>query len=370
MKTYYAPPQRDNPDEILLENQEIISLDFIRELTTATNNFFMILNDKRQIVFANVALLKLLGLHSELDAAGKRPGEALNCKNANLMEAGCGTSQFCSQCGAVHAILAALDGKESEKECRIVTSENSSFDLAIKTKPFLFNDHKYIILSAIDISDTKRREILEQVFFHDILNTAGGLMGLAEIMMMNHTEDDSFETIYSLSDKLVKEIQSQRLLLEAENDNLELDPIEINLKNFLNDIKKLTENNDAINHISILINCDSSINIETDSTLLQRVLINMVKNAAEASNSGDTITLAGKTKKDTVITSVHNPTYMSEEVQLQVFQRSFSTKGTARGIGTYSMKLFGEKYLKGTVDFNSNKTGGTTFFINLPKTIN
>jgi sensor histidine kinase regulating citrate/malate metabolism len=50
---------------------------------------------------------------------------------------------------------------------------------------------------------------------------------------------------------------------------------------------------------------------------------------------------------------------------MQLFQRSFSTKGTGRGIGTYSMKLFGEKYLEGRVDFESTRENGTTFFIEI-----
>lgn len=34
-------------------------------------------------------------------------------------------------------------------------------------------------------------------------------------------------------------------------------------------------------------------------------------------------------------------------VQLQIFNRSFSTKGKGRGTGTYSMKLLTKRYLKG-----------------------
>lgn len=58
---------------------------------------------------------------------------------------------------------------------------------------------------------------------------------------------------------------------------------------------------------------------------------------------------------------------MLHEVQAQVFQRSFSTKGNDRGLGTYSMKLFGENYLKGKVYFQSDADKGTTFFLALPK---
>jgi sensor histidine kinase regulating citrate/malate metabolism len=55
-----------------------------------------------------------------------------------------------------------------------------------------------------------------------------------------------------------------------------------------------------------------------------------------------------------------------EDVRLQIFQRSFSTKGSGRGLGTYSMKLFGENYLHGRVYFRTNEKQGTTFTIELP----
>jgi signal transduction histidine kinase len=59
---------------------------------------------------------------------------------------------------------------------------------------------------------------------------------------------------------------------------------------------------------------------------------------------------------------------MAEEVQLQIFQRSFSTKASSgRGIGTHSMKLLGERYLGGRVEFTSRDGEGTTFRITLPK---
>lgn len=40
-----------------------------------------------------------------------------------------------------------------------------------------------------------------------------------------------------------------------------------------------------------------------------------------------------------------------------------------RGIGTYSVKLLVEKYLKGTVNFESEEGLGTVFYVRLPKTI-
>ena len=66
--------------------------------------------------------------------------------------------------------------------------------------------------------------------------------------------------------------------------------------------------------------------------------------------------------------AIHNPAVIPEQVQLQVFQRSFSTKGQpGYGIGTYSMKLLGEQYLGGKVAFTSRSPEGTTFTLALAK---
>ncbi len=63
---------------------------------------------------------------------------------------------------------------------------------------------------------------------------------------------------------------------------------------------------------------------------------------------------------------VHNPAYMPRDIQLQVFQRSFSTKGEGRGLGTYSIKLLTERYLCGTVSFKSSPEEGTVFRVEYP----
>jgi Signal transduction histidine kinase regulating citrate/malate metabolism len=57
---------------------------------------------------------------------------------------------------------------------------------------------------------------------------------------------------------------------------------------------------------------------------------------------------------------------MPREVQLQLFQRSFSTKGSNRGLGTYSMKLLTERYLHGSIAFTVSEEEGTTFFARYP----
>ena len=79
----------------------------------------------------------------------------------------------------------------------------------------------------------------------------------------------------------------------------------------------------------------ADVRFYSDKALLNRVLGNMIKNALEATPSGETVTIGCSREQDTCIKFwVHNPTVMSESVKSQVFQRSFSTKGPGRGLGT------------------------------------
>ena len=110
--------------------------------------------------------------------------------------------------------------------------------------------------------------------------------------------------------------------------------------------------------------------IQTDPQLLKRVIGNMLKNAIEASLPGQSITLSCEQLDGNVSIDVHNPSVIPQDVRLQIFNRYFSTKkGPGHGIGTYSMKLLGEKYLNGCVWFTSTPEAGTTFTITLPLNI-
>ncbi|MEJ2199760.1 MAG: ATP-binding protein [Desulfuromonadaceae bacterium] len=92
----------------------------------------------------------------------------------------------------------------------------------------------------------------------------------------------------------------------------------------------------------------------------------MVLNALEASAAGETVRLRLLIDEAAVTIVVINRGEIPKEVQLSIFKRSFSTKSSSgRGIGTYSMKLFGERYLGGKVGFSSEQ-GETRFFIRLP----
>ena len=209
------------------------------------------------------------------------------------------------------------------------------------------------------------------MFFHDILNTAGSLKNFLELMQDCTPEEmvEFSKLSLEISNTLIEELKGQRMLGLAEDSKLvveitEFDPylaIEETLNTYKNSL--LAENKKLR-----LVKADENIfNIKTDKILLKRSLGNLTKNALEASSENGIVSLSLEEFKTTLVFSVHNESFIPEDIQSQIFQRSFSTKGAGRGTGTYSVKLLTEKYLGGEVSFNSTKEYGTTFYITIPK---
>jgi signal transduction histidine kinase len=166
---------------------------------------------------------------------------------------------------------------------------------------------------------------------------------------------------------LIEEIDAQRILLRAESGELVLKPEPVGSLRVLQDAVALyTRHPVAQDRFLRLDEKAVDVSVVSDKVLLTRILCNMVKNGLEACRAQQTVTVGCSASNGTVEFWVHNPGHMTREVQLQVFQRSFSTKGRGRGLGTYSIKLLTERYLKGQVSFTSTAESGTVFTVHCP----
>jgi signal transduction histidine kinase len=211
--------------------------------------------------------------------------------------------------------------------------------------------------------------MLERIFFHDIMNTAGNIKNLSELIIK--VEDqlkniDLVNLLVSVSNELVEEIQEQRQLSEAESGELLVNNTNISTAEILDTIVEQFKSH-IKRTIYFAISKDSEDFVfSSDRSLLSRILKNMLKNAMEASSDGDSITIGANISGSMIRFTIHNPNVIPRNIQLQIFKISFSTKGRDRGLGTYSMKLLGERYLKGKVQFKSEEGFGTDFYLDLP----
>ena len=373
MDTKFASAERISDEKILSEKKSIESIEQFKDLLNALPYVAAILNWQRQIIYSNEVLLHNLGNISINDILGKRSGEILSCIYADNDTGGCGTSEHCRVCGAVKAVLESQKTKRKIiEECRItsnVNDEEVSADYLVSATPFYWDKEHYTIITLNDISHEKRRRILEKIFFHDIVNKAGSLTGFLDLLKDikdNEKIKEYLDIAGSLSEELTEEILTQRSLLDAESGDLEVDfkPV-LSLEVISKNVKQIAHHHAATKR-NIEIDPQSvNVSFNTDSILLNRIITNMLKNALEATPENEKIIIGCTHKDRSIIFWVHNSIEMPVDVKLQVFQRSFSTKGANRGLGTYSIKLLGEKYLKGKAYFRSEKNFGTRFYLEL-----
>jgi signal transduction histidine kinase len=358
------------PDKAIQDDNKNMRMQtFIHHLVDAIPDVFLILNEQRQVVFANDATLQLLGSQDKATLLGQRPGEMLACEHANNDTGGCGTTEACKVCGAFRAINNSLNGSVSIEECRIATEDGDALDFRVWATPLKFRGRDLSVFTLKDISDEKRRRVLEKTFFHDIMNTASIAYTYTEILKMEpDLAMDVADDIHNAMGRLINEINAQRQLMEAESGDLATNVEAFSIADFAYETAHQYDKHQVADMKNIQVEVHDDTLMESDRTLLGRVLGNMVKNALEASEAGDTVTVSYDIKDGYVRFYVNNPTFMPRKVQLQIFRRSFSTKGSGRGIGTYSMRLLSEKYLQGQVSFISTQKEGTTFMATFPLT--
>lgn len=369
METHYAPPERADENKFTQQILKISNNPVINALMNLTSGLMAVLNEQRQILSLNEHFLKMLGIKDPAKTLGLRPGEAVECIHAQDLPGGCGTSEFCSTCGAAISIVSCLaTDQPAERTCALTVRKGSVLSdifFRVNAYPITFETERFILLFLQDITRQQKWATLEKIFYHDINNIVSGLVGRCELMSRM-----SPETII----KYAKEVKQQALRISNEiafqrslsyTDLSYYQPL---LQNFpldqvLREVKYMFAEHEAAKDKNLVLpSAIPGLSFQTDLSLLLRILGNMLANALEASDENDEVRLTVEPQDDSLTFCVWNRQVIPENISLRIFQRNFSTKAqTGRGLGTYSMKLFGEQILGGKVDFTTSHENGTCF---------
>jgi PAS domain-containing protein len=366
-----APAGRLTLPRILDQAVQVGESAVLLAMLDSSPGMIALLNPEHQIVYCNEAFVKAGGLSSKGDALGMRPGELLQCIHATDMPGGCGAGEACCHCGLNQALAATRQGLPSAGECLLQCHDHKrdiSAEYAVDVRPVPELGRGWQCFTLTDISGEKRREALERTFFHDILNRACAVKSVSDALAGDHLEAEArpdFMGMLAVSARaLVDEIQSHCTLQAAEKGDLSV------AKNDCDSLEALEAAVAACQafgfaddkQVSILPGAQSVV-FQTDATLLGRILLNLLKNALEASGADAAVTAACTMRfPSRVRFSVHNDAVMPERVRVHIFKRSFSTKGIGRGLGTYSVKLLTEM-MNGRAWFDSVVGEGTTFHV-------
>jgi len=370
MDTFYAPPGKASDEDLKTEIRIIAESPVLTGLLQTTSGLLAIVDEHRQIISLNDRFLQLLGIDDPHEALGLRLGEVLDCIHAEDEPAGCGTTQFCSTCGAAVAIVTSLaEGLPAERMCALAAQRcGKDVDLAfrVRSNPVEINGHRFVLVFIQDVTVEQQRAALERTFFHDVNNMVAGIIQASELLMEKHPSQIT-EIVASTATRLHREIAIQRSLLKADAESYQPTWKTMKIHRILADLRSFFESHPAAHSKRVEVPEALDGEILTDVSALCRVLCNMVINALEATDTGGIVKVWARKERGAVRFFVWNHGAIPGDVSKRVFQRNFSTKAEeGRGIGTFSMKLFGEKILGGRVSFKTSEDEGTTFWLEHP----
>ncbi|WP_163338642.1 ATP-binding protein [Desulfopila sp. IMCC35008] len=168
--TYFAPAERASEQELAREIKLAASSPVMSGILKSVGGLIAILDGHRQIVAINDSFARMLGISDVEEAMGLRLGEAVNCIYSARQPGGCGTSEYCSTCGAVIAMVTGMATKDTvERVCAVTIKDDCSTKdivMRVRCQPVELEDTDFLLLFLQDITEQQQKAALERVFFH------------------------------------------------------------------------------------------------------------------------------------------------------------------------------------------------------------
>ncbi len=370
MDTHYALAERVSADDLKEEIALITKNSVIDGLLNSVSGLLAVLNEHRQILSLNTLLLEMLGVGDPGKVFGLRLGEALHCIHSAEMPGGCGTSKSCSTCGAAISIVSTLaTDTPKEMNCALVTEKlgrKQDLYFRVRCVPIKYRTKRFLLLFMQDITYFQSLAALERVFFHDINSIIQGLVCASDLIELSAKDNESRElaqAINRLTMRLCSEVEAQRCLNRNEIHTHQPTFSFVPATQVIQELSDIFSKHPAAKNKNFVLPANMPrLYLKTEPSLLLRVLSNMVLNAFEETEDGGEVRMDFKSSDSVVTFSIWNRKVIPKDVAMRIFQRNFSTKpGSGRGLGTYSMKLFGEEILGGKVSFTTSEPEGTIF---------
>lgn len=342
-----------------------------RKLLDSVPSPLLIINERWEVIYANGAVLSLVGGPGAKPMPGLTVGEAFHCVHHRQGAKESGGYQSCRVCSVARLLSRSLKGEEACEDCHLdcdLTGTNASLDLRVWATPLEFHGERFSILSLVDIGDKRRRELLENTCYHDLLNTLTSIRGVISVLKDGDVEDrvGICGLLERMTQDSIDEIITLRLLEKAEQRELTPHLETMRTRVFLDRVRDSFQCHPAARGKSLVVDKDAIDQpVESDQQLMRRIAGNMVINALEATEPGGTVVLGCRRDGDGVRLWVNNDKKIPLEIQGKIFRRDASTKGHSRGIGTYSIKVL-SSILGGEARFTSTESEGTTFSLWLP----
>lgn len=243
------------------------------------------------------------------------------------------------------------------------THHNTVYEMLVCSRKFVLDRQTYRIVSLRDIHEVIEETEIEawqklvSVLTHEIMNSLTPIIGLSESADgMDERADSALAVIHRRSKGLLEFVNNYRKLTRIPQPQMESVPVQ----EYFNDLEQFYGDR---------IRCNvspSALKVYADPRQLMQVLVNLVKNASEASNG--VIELSASRMADgNIEISVRDYGHgILPEVLNSIFVPFFTTKPQGSGIGLSLCKQIVKQH-RGRLQVKSSPGRGSTFTIVLPQ---
>ena len=223
------------------------------------------------------------------------------------------------------------------------------------------------IQSVIDETESEAWQKLVSIMRHEIMNSMAPIISLSETFSDSEMEKDpetmnkTMQTIYRRSKGLVEFVQNYKSLTSIPEPHIE----KFNISEMLSDIANLLKAQGIKFEYAVT---PVTLAIKADQTQIEQVLINLIKNAWEASGPTKTSVISVSAGLDNnqrpQISVSDNGVGILPEVRKRIFIPFFTTKKNGSGIGLSICKQIIHAH-GGTISVTSTPDEGSCFTIKL-----
>ncbi|MBN2485142.1 MAG: hypothetical protein JXB34_04115 [Bacteroidales bacterium] len=274
------------------------------------------------------------------------------------------------------------------KSCRVEVDGLSTI-IQVSSSGLGFKDKKLTLVSLQDIKKEIEAHELEswqkliRILNHEIMNSIAPITSVSKSLITIFKKNDKAVEISELDEKKICDTINGLEVIESMSLGLSNfveqyrklskipEPIikEINCKQWCDKLvtisNEYTELNHAILETKIQEGCSS---LSGDENLLTQVLINLIKNAAEAPIEGGQkiigLEFMNSSTNRTIIKVSNNGEKIPEEIIDQIFVPFFTTKENGAGIGLFLSRQIINLH-QGTISVISDKVNGTIFSVEI-----
>ena len=241
-------------------------------------------------------------------------------------------------------------------------------DIRVSAQPLSIGRNQLTMFSINDTSQENRTRLLERAFLHDLVNAAGSIQMLIDLLTGGTSRQERSEYINLLQvsvNRLLSEIYHEKMMLDS------IGSMPFNVHDILTALAEYYRKQHFGRNCTIEIRGGAieSPKLLGDQTLLVRMLDNMLRNAVEATSRGGVVTLGYRQIGGEVEFWVNNPNSTSENGRAKMVYPSITGSEKDRDAGTGQETKLLSELCGGTVAVSSDQQSGTTYSIRYPAAV-